>query len=99
MVSDFLSSPTSSSLAVPRSLFPYVYKVLHPKILKFMGRALPSAKLNHLMDIAETLNSMSRDIHETKKGLLELGDDATVKQVGDGKDIISILSAYNTPLS
>jgi hypothetical protein len=50
------------------------------------------------MAIAETLNSKSRGIHETKKRLLELGDDATVRQVGDGKDIISLLSAYyNTP--
>jgi hypothetical protein len=49
------------------------------------------------MDITETLNSKSRRLHETKKRLLELGDDATVEQVGDGKDIISILSAYNTP--
>jgi hypothetical protein len=49
------------------------------------------------MDLAETLNSKSRGIHETKKRLLELGDDATVKQVEDGKDIISLLSAYNAP--
>ena len=78
-------------------MFPYVDKVLHPKILKFLGRALPWPKLNRLMEIAETLNSKSRGVHERKKRLLELGDDATVRQVGDGRDIISILSAYNTP--
>jgi hypothetical protein len=48
------------------------------------------------MDITEALNSRSRGIYETKKRLLESGDDATVRQVGDGKDIISILSAYDT---
>jgi hypothetical protein len=48
------------------------------------------------MDITETLNSISRAIYESKKRLLELGDDATVRQVGGGKDIISILSAYDT---
>jgi len=84
---------------VPRNLFPYVDKIFHPKILKFLGRTLPWPKLNHLMDLAETLNSKSRGIYETKKRLLELGDDATVRQVGDGKDIISLLSAYNTPHS
>jgi len=82
---------------VHRNLFPYVDKIFHPKILKFLGRALPWPKLHHLMDIAETLDSKSKGIHETKKKLLELGDDATVRQVGDGKDIISLLSAYNTP--
>jgi cytochrome P450 len=83
--------PTSSSLAIHRNLFPYVDKVFHPKILKFLGRALPWPKLNHFMDLAETVNAISRGIYESKKRLLELGDDATVRQVGDGKDIISIL--------
>ncbi|KAI9442924.1 cytochrome P450 [Lactarius indigo] len=83
--------PTSSSLAVSRNLLPYIDKIFHPKVLKVLGRMLPWPKLNHLMDLAETLNSKSRGIHETKKRLLELGDDATVKQVGDGKDILSLL--------
>ncbi|KAH9023440.1 cytochrome P450 [Lactarius pseudohatsudake] len=83
--------PTSSSLAVSRNLFPYVDKIFHPRVLKFLGRTLPWPKLNHLIDLAETLNSKSRGIHEAKKRLLELGDDATVKQVGDGNDIISLL--------
>ncbi|KAH9023443.1 cytochrome P450 [Lactarius pseudohatsudake] len=83
--------PTASSLAVPRSLFPYIDKIFHPKVLKFLGRTLPWPKLNYLMDLAETLDSKARDIHEAKKRLLELGDDATVKHVGDGNDIISLL--------
>ncbi|KAH8986066.1 cytochrome P450 [Lactarius hatsudake] len=82
--------PTFSSLAVSRNLFPYVDKIFYPKVLKFLGRALPWPKLNHLMDLAETLNSKSRDIYEAKKRLLELGDDASAKQVGDGNDIISL---------
>ncbi len=48
------------------------------------------------MDIAETLNAEARRVYETKRKLLELGDDATVKQVGEGKDIISLLSTYDT---
>ncbi|KAI9458422.1 cytochrome P450 [Lactarius psammicola] len=83
--------PTLSSLAVYRSLFPYVYKVFHPKILKLVGRMLPWPKLNHLMDLSETMNAEARRIYETKKRLLELGDDATVKQVGEGKDILGLL--------
>jgi hypothetical protein len=38
------------------------------------------------------MHANARDIYETKKRLLESGDSATVKQVGDGKDIISLLS-------
>ncbi|KAH9066038.1 cytochrome P450 [Lactarius deliciosus] len=83
--------PAQSSLAVSQNLLPYVDNILHPKVLKFLGRTLPWPKLHHFMDLAETLNSKSRGIHEAKKRLLESGDDATVKQVGDGKDIISLL--------
>ncbi|KAI9440827.1 cytochrome P450 [Lactarius indigo] len=83
--------PTMSSLTVYRSLFPYVYKIFHPKILKLMGRMLPWPKLNDLMDITETMNAQAKRIYETKKRLLELGDGATVEQVGDGKDIIGLL--------
>ena len=93
----FFSRPTASSFAVPRNFFPYVDKIIHPKILKFLGRALPWPKLNYFMDLTETLKSKSRGVHEMKKKLLELGDDATVMQIGDGKDIISLLSAYIPP--
>ena len=83
-----------SSLAVHRNSFTYVHKIFHPKILKFVGRMLPWPKLHHLMDLSETLNAQARHIYETKKKLLELDDDATVKQVEEGKDIIGLLSMY-----
>lgn len=83
--------PTFSSFALTRNLFPYVDKIVHPKILKFLGRTLPWPKLSYLVSLAETMNSKSRGIHDKKKRLLELGDDATVRQVGDGQDIISLL--------
>ena len=78
------------------SLFPYIYKTFNPKFLKFVGRMLPWPRLNHLLDLAETLNAEARRVYETKKKLLESGDDETVKQVGEGKDILSILSTYDT---
>ena len=93
---DLLSRPATSSLLFLASLFPYIYKTFNPKFLKFVGRMLPWPKLNHLLDLAETLNAEARRVYETKKKLLESGDDETVKQVGEGKDILSILSTYDT---
>jgi hypothetical protein len=46
-----------------------------------------------MIKLSESINASSRGIYETKKRLLESGDDGTVKQVGDGQDIISLLSA------
>lgn len=88
-----------SSLMVSRNLFPYAYKIFHPKILKFVGRMLPWPELNHVMDLAETMNAGARRIYRTKKRLLESGDDVTVKQVEDGKDIIGLLSTYHAASS
>ena len=48
------------------------------------------------MNLTETMNVEARRIYETKKMLLELGDDATVEQLGNGKDIIGLLSTYDT---
>jgi len=80
-----------SAFAVHRNFFPYIHRLIHPKILKFVGRMLPWPKLNHLMDLSETLNAEARQIYEAKKKLLEQDDDATVKQVGVGKDIFALL--------
>ncbi len=88
---------TFPSLIVPRNLFPYVTKIFHPKVLKFMGKAIPWRALNRAIYLTGTMHANARDIYETKKRLLESGDSATVKQIGDGKDIISLLSTSVEP--
>jgi hypothetical protein len=49
-----------------------------------------------MIKLADIMGASARKIYETKKRLLHLGDDpdATIKQVGDGKDIISLLSMW-----
>ncbi|KAI0270683.1 cytochrome P450 [Gloeopeniophorella convolvens] len=89
--------PAISSLAVYRyGVFPYIYKIFPSWLLKPAGRLLPWKKLNHLMDLAEIMNSSARRIYETKKKLLEQGDGATVEQIEGGKDILSVLMQANT---
>jgi len=101
---EFLSAikqwlPRGHPLKVYRSLFPPFSKILPLKVLKLVGKMLPWPSLNHIMDLSETLNVNARGIYETKKRLLELGDDATVQQIGDGKDIISLLLRANAEAS
>jgi hypothetical protein len=78
---------------VSRNLLPYFTKVFHPKVLKFLGKAAPWKALNRVIELTDIMNANAKEIYETKKRLLESGDSTTVKQVGDGKDIISLLSA------
>ncbi|KAI9432672.1 hypothetical protein H4582DRAFT_1857531 [Lactarius indigo] len=92
---EFLSAIKQWVLA-HRNLFPYVSKIFPSKMLKFVGRMLPWPSLNRIMDLAEILNPNARAILETRKRLLKLGDDATVQQIGNGKDTISLLSACTT---
>jgi hypothetical protein len=58
-----------------------------------MGQIVPWRSLNHVIKLADRINAHARGIYETKAKLLQLGDDAAIKQVGDGEDIISLLSA------
>ncbi|KAI0270687.1 cytochrome P450 [Gloeopeniophorella convolvens] len=89
--------PTLASFAVYRfTVFPYICKIFPPWLLKSAGRLLPWKRLNHLMDLAEIMNSSARKIYETKKKLLEQGDGATVEQIEGGKDILSVLMQANT---
>ncbi|KAI9442317.1 cytochrome P450 [Lactarius indigo] len=85
---DFFFSPAVASL-----------RVFHPKILKFVGRMLPWPGLNYLMDLAEAMNAQARGVYETKKRLLESGDDATFNQVEEGKDLISLLMQASVAVS
>jgi hypothetical protein len=73
-------------------LFPYLHRTFHPKILKVMGQTLPWRSLNHLIKLADSINANARGIYETKKRLMQSDDDSTIKQIGEGKDIISLLS-------
>ncbi|KAI9432668.1 cytochrome P450 [Lactarius indigo] len=86
-------------LKAHRNLFPYVSKMFPSKMLKFVGRMLPWPSLNRIMDLAEILNAHARAIYETKKRLLKSTDDATAQQIGNGKDIISLLMRANAVAS
>ena len=54
---------------------------------------MPWRALNRIIQLTDLMNANAKEIYETKKRLLGSGDSAAVKQVGDGKDIISLLSA------
>ena len=59
--------------------------------------AIPHQGLHKLNSIVDTLNRRSIEIYEAKKRALEEGDEAVTKQIGEGRDIMSILSVYMLP--
>ena len=55
---------------------------------------LPWKNLHELRDVVDVLNNTAIEIFEKKKKALDEGDVAVTQQIGKGKDIMSILSAY-----
>jgi hypothetical protein len=56
---------------------------------------LPWSNLHRMRDIVDVLNTTAVGIFEEKKKALEEGDEAVARQIGEGNDIMSILSAYH----
>jgi len=90
--------PTGQPLKFYRPLLPLI-NVVPNRIQKLMGQMLPWPSLNRIIDLAEIMNNCARGIYETKKSSLELGDEETVKKIGNGKDLLSVFMRANAEAS
>lgn len=75
-------------------LLPTAMKFGSRKLQRFVVDFLPWKNLQRLRDISDVMHRTSVEIFEGKKAAMKLGDEALEKQVGQGKDLISILSKY-----
>lgn len=55
---------------------------------------LPSENVKLLIDATDVMDETSRTVFYHKKAALEKGDDDVVLQIGEGRDIMSILSEF-----
>ena len=62
-----------------------------PAFREWLVGLVPSQSMKETKRIADTLYSQSKAIIDSKKSLLKAGDEAFLQQVGEGKDIMSIL--------
>jgi len=83
-----------STLIVGPSL-PYLVKLGSSTFRRRLTELVPSARVNELMRLTDTLNIKCQDIFDAKKAALKAGDDAVMHQVAEGKDIMSILLKAN----
>ena len=60
----------------------------------WLFKLIPSARTKRILHIVDTMDSESRKIYNAKKSALEAGDDTILHQVGEGKDIMSILCTF-----
>jgi hypothetical protein len=83
--------PTLFNLSVARLLIPYVGNLGPPGIRRFLVKLLPFSNVQKLCKMIDIMDKTSTEIFQSKKVALEQGDEALLKQVGHGKDIMSIL--------
>ncbi|KAI0760472.1 cytochrome P450 [Fomes fomentarius] len=91
--------PASVKVAFLRRLLPYVIDVGPPWLRRKILELIPHKGLQELKAIVDTMHRRSVEIFEEKKRALEKGDEAVTQQVGEGKDIMSILLRANMAAS
>ncbi len=58
---------------------------------RWLVNLFPHKSVQRMKFIVDTMYERSKEIYETKKALIESGDDAMLHQVGEGRDVMSIL--------
>ena len=79
-----------------RPIMPFVHKLGPPAFRRRLIDFIPSPALKRMRDISDEIQSHARHIYETKKRAMREGDAAVMQQIGEGRDIMSKLSAYGS---
>jgi len=80
-------------MAVFFELLPFLIKLGPPRFRRFLWTLLPFATTRKLRHYVDTMWTTAVEILGAKRKALEAGEDAILQQVGEGKDIMSLLSA------
>ncbi|KAJ3489260.1 hypothetical protein NLI96_g2239 [Meripilus lineatus] len=92
--------PAMFALGGTQFLVPYLLKLGPPGFRRWvLDHLLPDRRVQHLKDIADYLDSQARSLISKKRLALKEGDEAVTQQVGEGKDIMSILMRANMAAS
>ncbi|PSR83999.1 hypothetical protein PHLCEN_2v5550 [Hermanssonia centrifuga] len=65
------------------------------RLRRFLASLIPDSNVQQLKTIIDTMEERSKEILDGKRKALEEGDEAVKMQVGEGKDIMSILLRAN----
>ncbi|KAJ3515520.1 hypothetical protein NMY22_g14433 [Coprinellus aureogranulatus] len=89
--------PVLNRMMTSRIYFlPLIHKLnLPPRVLRWLVDIVPWKNLHEIRDIVDTMHETAVKIVENKKKAIREGDESMSKQVGRGKDIMSILVKEN----
>ena len=90
-------SPFLAQNGVFQPLLKYLKHIGPPTLRSSLMNWLPMPELKRLKDVVETMDTEANHIYQHKKNALEAGEESVVRQVGEGKDIMSILCELSEP--
>lgn len=85
--------PSLYDLSVFRWTLPYLVHIGTPAFRRRVMQWLPMPRLHRLQAVVDTMHRRATEIYREKKARLDKGDEALLQQVGEGKDLMSILRA------
>ncbi|KAG6900250.1 hypothetical protein C0993_000891 [Termitomyces sp. T159_Od127] len=92
--------PTTSKMSLEiQYLLPILVKIGSPKFRRWLVDHFPNKRLHAIRDIIDTWDRTTSEIFEAKKRALEEGDEALAQQIGQAKDLMSILMKANIEAS
>nr|BAK09403.1 cytochrome P450 [Postia placenta] len=87
--------PTLQEVNLWRELLPYVDWIGTPSFRRMALDLFPVEAIHKLKGIIDLMSMKSTALFHAKRGALKIGDEFVVRQVGEGKDIMSILIKAN----
>ena len=86
-------------LSVYRWTTPYLSVIGTPAFRRALLQWVPWKRLHRLKSVVDIMHRRATEIYREKKALLDTGDEALTLQVGEGKDLMSILCAQCAPFN
>ncbi|TFK86200.1 cytochrome P450 [Polyporus arcularius HHB13444] len=87
--------PTNLKIVFLRRMEPYIPNFGSPALRRWLVKFIPNPDAQKMQSIVDTMWRGATDIYEAKKLALEQGDEAVTRQIGEGKDLMSILLRAN----
>ncbi|KAF9224511.1 cytochrome P450 [Gyrodon lividus] len=82
-----------------RDLLPYLINIGPASLRRYILKKTPSELVQDIVNVVDAMDRTCTEVFEAKKKAFAEGDDAVMQQVGQGKDIMSILLRANMAAS
>ncbi|PIL33307.1 cytochrome P450 [Ganoderma sinense ZZ0214-1] len=87
--------PTAVEIEFMRLVLPFVDYLGPAWFRRWLVTLMPQKSVQRMKHIVDMMYEWSKEIFEAKKALIESGDNAMLHQVGEGRDVMSILLRAN----